>query len=274
MKIIESFLQGKTNQETCEDGIFVSDDFIAVIDGVSSKTNYLLDGKTTGKLATERIIEVLGKINQEATLADFIEEINYSYIDFYKKNDFPYNKEKYGLQAMTAVFSKAHNEIWLIGDCQVKINGEIYFNTKLSDDILSEMRSLISYTEMSSMHLNEDEYFVDDDSARLQIVPWIVKTTRFANDASTPLGYSVINGKSIPESLIKVIDVPSNYKEDIILTTDGYPAVEDTLDESEDVLRRIFKEDPYLINQFKSTKGIASGNNSFDDRAYIRFKLK
>ena len=38
MKIIESSIIGKKSPEACEDGMVVTDDFIAVIDGSTSKT--------------------------------------------------------------------------------------------------------------------------------------------------------------------------------------------------------------------------------------------
>jgi len=38
MMIIESKIVGKKSQESCEDGMVVTDDFIAVIDGSTSKT--------------------------------------------------------------------------------------------------------------------------------------------------------------------------------------------------------------------------------------------
>ena len=39
MDIIESCIVGKKSPETCEDGMVVTDDFIAVIDGSTSKTS-------------------------------------------------------------------------------------------------------------------------------------------------------------------------------------------------------------------------------------------
>ena len=38
MKIIESSIIGKKSPAACEDGMVVTDDFIAVIDGSTSKT--------------------------------------------------------------------------------------------------------------------------------------------------------------------------------------------------------------------------------------------
>ena len=40
MKIIEQFIEGKRSQKECEDGIVVTPDFIAVIDGSTSKSQY------------------------------------------------------------------------------------------------------------------------------------------------------------------------------------------------------------------------------------------
>ena len=34
-------MQGKVSDEKCEDASFISDDFVAVIDGVSSKSDFL-----------------------------------------------------------------------------------------------------------------------------------------------------------------------------------------------------------------------------------------
>ena len=42
MKIIEQNLVGKYTQDTCEDGIVITDNFIAVIDGSTSKTTFRL----------------------------------------------------------------------------------------------------------------------------------------------------------------------------------------------------------------------------------------
>ena len=39
-------------------------------------------------------------------------------------------------------------------------------------------------------------------------------------------------------------------------------------------LRDILEKDPLCIRLYKSTKGIKKGNCSFDDRAYLRIKIK
>ena len=80
----------------------------------------------------------------------------------------------------------------------------------------------------------------------------------------------VLDGFFEDMSSIKIIDVPDNAQE-IVLASDGYPELLPTLEESERALKEILAEDPLFILRHKSTKGLQKGNNSFDDRAYIRF---
>lgn len=273
MKVIESFIEGKINAEKCEDALWISDDFIAVIDGVSSKSNYSLNGWTTGKIAADIIYHVFEYLPAKASVTDFVHEVNRGYEKFYAEHDFDLNRKQYGLQAVAGIYSAYHRQIWLVGDCQAKVDGKTYTNAKRSDDILSAMRSLVSHVDMAMNHQDPADYFEENDLARLQIIPWILKSNIFANDVETPLGYAVINGEEIPIELIKTIDIPKDYQGDIILTTDGYPTVRDTLAEAEKYLVDLLREDPYLISQFCSTKGLARGQKSFDDRTYIRFQI-
>lgn len=48
MRIIEQFICGKENNpDTCEDGLFISKELVAVIDGVTAKSRYLWNGMAT-----------------------------------------------------------------------------------------------------------------------------------------------------------------------------------------------------------------------------------
>ena len=71
--------------------------------------------------------------------------------------------------------------------------------------------------------------------------------------------------------LIKVIHL-SEGKHEIILASDGYPLLRPTLQQSEQDLDRLLKEDPQCCRLYESTKGLKPGNKSFDDRTYVRFQ--
>ena len=50
MKIIESKTEGKAPWRLSEDSLVVTSDFIAVIDGVTPKSNFTYEGKSTGTM--------------------------------------------------------------------------------------------------------------------------------------------------------------------------------------------------------------------------------
>ena len=147
----------------------------------------------------------------------------------------------------------------MIGDCQAMVDGRKYLQPKRSDVILSQFRSLLMALQVPA------------SEARAKVEPWIVNATAFANKVGTSYGYSVLNGEEIPDELIKVIHL-SEGKHEIILASDGYPLLRPTLQQSEQDLDRLLKEDPQCCRLYESTKGLKPGNKSFDDRTYVRFQ--
>ena len=71
-----------------------------------------------------------------------------------------------------------------------------------------------------------------------------------------------------------IVTCPVQDGETVILASDGYPQLAQTLAESESKLQDTIDKDPLLINLYKSTKGIVPGNVSYDDRTYIRFTVQ
>ena len=57
------------------------------------------------------------------------------------------------------------------------------------------------------------------------------------------------------------------------MASDGYPVLKETLEETEEALKIVLETDPLCFRQYKSAKGLQKGNNSFDDRTYIKFEL-
>ena len=67
MDIIESSIIGKKSPEACEDGMVVTDDFIAVIDGSTSKTpKHLNPDMKNGRYA----MKLISEDTREAVKAD------------------------------------------------------------------------------------------------------------------------------------------------------------------------------------------------------------
>lgn len=271
MKLIETFIKGKAGEHKCEDGYVVSPDFVAVVDGVTSKSDFLYEGKTTGKLAEELVCAAVSKLPREATLEQALNAFNREINAFYERVPFPYDRSELGLQAVCALYSDHFREVWLIGDCQAMVDGTPYVNAKRSDEVLSEMRSLVLSILLRG-ESGSPPSETPQKTARAVIEPWILRANCFANSEGSEYSYAVLNGQPLPLSLVCIIPLDGGPHE-IVLATDGYPELRRDLRASEERLRQVIDDDPACYRLYRSTKGVAKSNCSFDDRTYIRFLI-
>ena len=150
----------------------------------------------------------------------------------------------------------------MVGDCQCLIGNEYYDNPKPYEQELAEQRAAI----IQQSPLPHDQFLIDD-TARAAIIPHMKETMKNQNKS-----YAVIDGFPIPEDKVRLLTLDFQPWE-IVLASDGYPFLEPTLEASEARLAHQRAVDPLNIGDFKATKAFTEGNNSFDDRAYIRFKV-
>jgi len=73
-------------------------------------------------------------------------------------------------------------------------------------------------------------------------------------------------------TIFSIHKIPDKTKE-LTLASDGYPKLLDNLAEAENNLKRILISDPLCITEHIATKGLQTGQVSFDDRAYVRIEL-
>ncbi len=158
----------------------------------------------------------------------------------------------------------------MIGDCQCLVGNDemeagsftFFDNPKPYEQELAEQRAVI--INGSNM---PKEQFLEHDTAREAIIPHMLETMQQQNKK-----YAVIDGFPIPQQCVRIITLDFQPWE-VVLASDGYPFLEPTLAASEERLAWQRTHDPLNIGQFKATKAFAAGNNSFDDRAYIRFRV-
>lgn len=267
VQVKEQFYQGKISDEQCEDVIINTSDFIGIVDGVTSKSTFRFNGQTSGKLASTMIASILKNSAPEMTINQFVTRVNSFFTQFYEQVDFPYDKASQGLQAVTVVYSRHYHQLWQIGDAQINLDGQMQPNTKPSDDVLANFRSLI----LKTSGLPNSALEPQADPGRQAILSWLLKATQFANSADNEWGYAVLNGDPIPDALLKVITLDDGPHE-IALASDGYPEVTLELASTEAALATVLANDPLCCQQYRSTKGLVVGNRSFDDRSYIRFE--
>lgn len=288
MKIIESSIIGKKSPEACEDGMVVTDDFIAVIDGSTSKTpKHLNPDMKNGRYAMMLISEYIREeLKADASVDEFCQGVTaYIYNKVYEKLGVEERLKKHPEERLTAsaiLYSRTRNEVWMVGDCQAIIAGKLNENGKPYEEKIARKR-----VELIEQGLSSAE-------ARKQIEPLLIKAMLSGQNQT----YTVIDGFPIYREGVKVVSVSDSCSvqdpvpasdsvpcsgsvsasgtisvssSEIVLASDGYPFLEPTLAASEAALAEQIANDPQNIHSFIATKGIVEGNKSFDDRTYIRF---
>lgn len=270
MKIIESFIKSKYNIDSlCEDGLFINENYVAVIDGVTAKGKLLWDGKTSGCYAKELLSCALSTLNGSETCEQVLHILSMSLYEKYKENlQFFEQQTEERLRATVVIYSIKHKQIWSFGDCQYIINGKLYKNEMKIDLLLAELRSVYLRLEiLSGKTINE--LCLDDPSHNI-IFPIIKKQLYFSNcNLAEEYMFSVLDGFCNDFTNAKIVDIREGSE--IVLASDGYPKLALSLDESERYLTQLKNSDPLCIKEHKSVSGFTNGKSSIDDRTYIRF---
>ena len=170
------------------------------------------------------------------------------------------------LTASVVVFSRLNREVWMIGDCQCIIGNEYFDNPKPAEAELAAMRAEEIHRLLKEGKTVEE--LLRNDIARPVIIPHMIETMQQQN-----ITYSVVDGFPIDRLHIRIL--PLDFRPwEIVLASDGYPFLCNTLEESESRLRKQREDDPLNIGTaFQATKAFHPDFNSFDDRAYIRFRV-
>jgi hypothetical protein len=273
IRVLEQYVLGKqADQSLCEDRLVVTSQFVAVIDGVTSKSEYNWHNDSSGVRAGKLIAQVLENAAPDICFDAFLKSINRSFQNVYADlgmtahmNERPQDR----MQACLCAYSLGRNELWFVGDCQALVAGVLYGYPKKIDALCAELRSVVIETELRNGRTH-DEIRADDPGRRF-ILPLIKATQCFGNaDTGHPYDFAVIDGTPVPRKHRHVHRLDS-LPQEIVIASDGYPILLATLDQSEAYLRDLNANDPLCFRENKSTKGLSPGLNSFDDRTYIRF---
>lgn len=267
MNIIESYVCGKRpDQSLCEDGYVVTPHFAAVIDGSTSKVKGRNGGRTAMRLVKEAIStlppdackdEVLGCLTQALASHNPAEAAT---------------QAAYRLTCSAVIFSRKRRTVWMVGDCQCRWEGKTYTHPKDVDTVLTEVRCDAIRYLLQHGHTTDELRL--NDLGRAFILDVLRMQTNFQNDRipGNPFAYPVLDGTCINPDKVPELTVPPSAGS-IILASDGYPAVCDSLRKSESELERLLKVDPLCIGENAGTKGWLEGNLSFDDRCYLRLDI-
>ncbi|NEG54566.1 hypothetical protein [Bifidobacterium platyrrhinorum] len=291
MRIIERFCRGKhADQSLNEDGLVVTEDFAAVVDGVTGKSLRHPWKPSGGVVAKDLLASAIAGLPGGASMREAQRTLDGRLRNEYARFAAVHGDVTSGdassrvfevepwerLQANAVVYSVRRGEVWLFGDCQVMVDGVQVPTLKRVDELLGKLRSFAA----RALALRADaetrcaagqsaaESGGSVDPARDLIMPFLRLQTEFANRRGE-YGYFVFDGFTDPEYPIHVVPVEPGAE--VVLASDGYPLLRSTLAGSEAELERLRHEDPGLVREYRSTKGFTAGLGSFDDRTYLRF---
>jgi glycerophosphoryl diester phosphodiesterase len=287
MEIIEQNLVPKNPKKKSEDGIVVTPDFVAVIDGSTSKSQYRHSlFRTNGRYAMQLVARYISKMPAAISCEQFLTGVTAAIRRHYRQSmmarlaEHPEDR----LTCSAVVFSRLCREVWMIGDCQCLLIPQpshiphqpsyishqpsyIYYdNPKPAEAELAAMRAEEVRRQLAAGKTKDE--LLSDDTARPLIIPHMLETMRQQN-----VSYSVIDGFHIPRQHVRII--PLDFQPwEVVLASDGYPFLCPTLADSEQRLQQQREDDPLNTGPgFQATKAFHPDFNSFDDRAYIRFAV-
>ncbi|MBY0491906.1 MAG: hypothetical protein K2R93_18845 [Gemmatimonadaceae bacterium] len=275
-EIIEQCLRAKTGRmEECEDTIVITPHFIAIGDGVTSKSDGLWGAtRTSGRVAADLFAELLVDLPPTMAAHEAIVWLTHGFQQFYEKQGLLDVLERMPDKrpAITlAIYSVARREVWMLGDGLCRINGQVRMHEKAIDVALGAMRAVV--LEQAIAEGCTIEELLRRDVGRETILPYLRKQSLLQNQmAETPFSYGVLDGFPVPRRFVEIHPVGDQPAE-LTLASDGYPTLEASLEATEELLRSLLDTDPLCFRALRSTKGMRPECEAHDDRAYIRFRV-
>lgn len=185
--------------------------------------------------------------------------------------------------ASLVVFDAYTRSLYNLGDCaygMVSTEGfHPVYNERLVDRLAAHQRA-----KVLAEHLGRECGIVAGDPGRAAILESLKEGTFLANAnplqfsphdtlygvPKSDLVYPVFDATSPPT--LSLLSIPKGTT-DLVLSSDGYPRIFPTLHESEAYLESSLAVDPLRIKEHPSTKGLAAGAISYDDRTYVRLSI-
>ncbi|NJP66669.1 hypothetical protein [Streptomyces spiramenti] len=271
MRVVESSTVAKNGSpEGGEDGIVLGAHFAGVVDGATDKSGRRFAGVSGGRFVMLTLKDAVLDLPSGATAREAVDLLSTAVADALP----PGLPELDRPSAALTLFSRTRREIWQVGDVGFGFPGApAPPGQKKVDRINVEMRAAVLRAELLR-GASADE-LAAEDPGRAAIMPLLTRQVHFANadpERAGGLAYGTLDGRRVPDGLIRVTTLPAGVHE-LIIGSDGYPELLGTLSESERNLKILLADDPLCIAGLAGTKGVAPGNESYDDRTYLRLEL-
>jgi hypothetical protein len=271
MKVVSQFLVAKTGEaEECEDGIVVTEDFAAVIDGATDTTGRRYSGITAGRYAMLACAGAIRMLNAKADAETAISHLTEILAENLPLNSPPGENPA----AVAVIYSEARREIWQIGDVGFWYAGVPDGGVKprkTIDRYAADIRAAVLRAELANGA--DPATLAQADPGREAILSLLTHQSIFCNNAGAgEWAYAALDGRPVAFDLVTVQPVPDDVNT-VVIASDGYPVILPTLQASEELLASLLSEDSLCIGSLLGTKGVFPGNASYDDRAYLSIRI-
>ena len=167
------------------------------------------------------------------------------------------------------IFSHHRRELWRIGDSGFAIDGDVDLPDKPIDQLAYGLRAAYLHALIAG---GADPDELGDDDPGFELLKPVYVAQRHLTNQTMPYGYGALDGSTVPEPYIECIPVPDDARR-LVLVTDGYPFILDTLQATENALAELMTRDPLGITDWPRSLGIGPLIDAFDDRAWIELEL-
>jgi hypothetical protein len=268
-EVVESFVVGKQGIDAkCEDAVVLTPEHAAVIDGATTERGHEIAGRSAGRFAMETVATAIRELHPDAAAEQVIDELSRALAKALAEHGV-----KPGMLASACVLiaSARRREVWRVGNSTFAIDGNAYPQPWSLVEIPARMRSAYLKALLRAGEATPEEIARRDPGADL-IAPLLRMEHVFRNapDAGE-LAYTAIDGRVVPAELIEQVPIPAGAE--VVFASDGYPITAPTLADAEAYLERSLAEDPLRIGEHAEVRGVREGYLSYDDRAYVRFRI-
>lgn len=271
VQILTRFVRSKySRDELCEDVVAATDAFAAVFDGSTDVSGRRFDGVTGGRLAALTAADALFDLAPDAEVHQAVEHLSARLADrnfLDEPRPLPTGRDRPSTAML--IFSHQRRELWRIGDSGFAIDDHVDLPDKPIDHLAYGLRAAYLHALIAG---GADPAELTESDPGFELLKPVYVAQRNLTNRTVPYGYGALDGSSVPERFIECIPVPDDARR-LVLVTDGYPFIHDTLQATEQALAELTARDPLGITDWPRPLGVGPIIDAFDDRAWIELDL-
>ncbi|TNE31818.1 MAG: hypothetical protein EP349_03355 [Alphaproteobacteria bacterium] len=266
MEILEHFSCSKYGRDDLnEDQIVITPDFLAVIDGATDISGADINGMKPGRFASTTVAAAFENLDKNADALQITAFLTEAMSTARQKHNVPPDVCPF---CVFACYSRAKRQIFRLKDIKIAINGAEMIGEIAVVEALVEARRAVLHGHLAAGRSVAD--LLANDPSRTVYNAFSAQNFSLLNNVGNTYGFGVIDGNTVPDKFIETIDVPDGAE--VILASDGYPVLKNSLEESEAALADILAQDPLLIGDYPQPRALVTGGISFDDRSWLKFR--